>query len=490
MHLFRDINPHIPQYIMQAPWYTGAMRPTLKHQREPDERKEHYSSMDEWYIKGAQTGKVATKFREGACENCGALGHTKKFCLERPRKIGAKYSRNFASDDCEQPNLHLSYDGKRDRWNGYNPSEHKKIVEDFQKVEEVKREMKAKKLETSLLDEKHGDEGPDDEDEDDDKYADDIAMPGQKFETKQRITVRNLRIREDTAKYLYNLDVNSAFYDPKTRAMRANPFDGNGVDAKELPYAGDNFVRWSGEASDTIKKQMFAWEAYSKGTDVNVQADPTKLELLHREYQKKKDAYKEKAKGSILEKYGGQEHLDAPPMEFLLGQNEEYVEYSRHGTLVKGNKKRVVKSKYEEDVLEKNHTAVWGSYWDAGRWGYECCHSLVRGSYCIGEAGLKENILNNKEFQEADVEVVPKRATESEPVKSIIDSNSLLHQHLERIQADEKKRKEEKKKHKNKKRKRRNHETSDESCTSDSDEDDDEPTSRKVSTISHLFLSL
>ena len=36
--------------------------------------------------------------------------------------------------------------------------------------------------------------------EDDDKYADHIDMPGQKFETKQRITVRNLRIREDTAK--------------------------------------------------------------------------------------------------------------------------------------------------------------------------------------------------------------------------------------------------------------------------------------------------
>lgn len=36
--------------------------------------------------------------------------------------------------------------------------------------------------------------------DDEDKYADDIDMPGQKFETKQRITVRNLRIREDTAK--------------------------------------------------------------------------------------------------------------------------------------------------------------------------------------------------------------------------------------------------------------------------------------------------
>ena len=26
--------------------------------------------------------------------------------------------------------------------------------------------------------------------------------------------------------YLYNLDVNSAYYDPKTRSMRENPFPG------------------------------------------------------------------------------------------------------------------------------------------------------------------------------------------------------------------------------------------------------------------------
>ena len=49
-------------------------------------------------------------------------------------------------------------------------------------------------------------------------------MAGQKFDPKTRTTVRNLRIREDTAKYLYNLDPNSAFYDPKTRSMRENPF--------------------------------------------------------------------------------------------------------------------------------------------------------------------------------------------------------------------------------------------------------------------------
>lgn len=62
-----------------------------------------------------------------------------------------------------------------------------------------------------------------DEDEDADKYAEAADAVGQKLDTKTRITVRNLRIREDTAKYLINLDPSSAYYDPKTRSMRDNP---------------------------------------------------------------------------------------------------------------------------------------------------------------------------------------------------------------------------------------------------------------------------
>lgn len=53
--------------------------------------------------------------------------------------------------------------------------------------------------------------------------------------------------------------------------------------------------------------------------------------------------------------YGGQEHLDAPPRELLLAQTEEYVEYSRHGAVLKGQEKAVARSKYEEDVLINNH---------------------------------------------------------------------------------------------------------------------------------------
>lgn len=59
-----------------------------------------------------------------------------------------------------------------------------------------------------------------------------------------KTTVRNLRIREDRAKYLYNLDPNSAYYDPKTRAMRDNPMPETA--AEDLVFAGDNFIRYVG----------------------------------------------------------------------------------------------------------------------------------------------------------------------------------------------------------------------------------------------------
>lgn len=63
-----------------------------------------------------------------------------------------------------------------------------------------------------------------DEDDEKDNIGDNTI--GQHFDAKNRQSVRNLRIREDTAKFLFNLDPNSAHYDPRTRAMRANPLQG------------------------------------------------------------------------------------------------------------------------------------------------------------------------------------------------------------------------------------------------------------------------
>ena len=72
------------------------------------------------------------------------------------------------------------------------------------------------------------DSDAEDDEKAEDKYADGMNMQA-KFDAKNRVSVRNLRIREDTAKYLRNLDVNSAHYDPKTRTMRSNPYQGTGT---------------------------------------------------------------------------------------------------------------------------------------------------------------------------------------------------------------------------------------------------------------------
>lgn len=47
-----------------------------------------------------------------------------------------------------------------------------------------------------------------------------------------------------------------------------------------------------------------------------------------------------------------------------------------------------MRSRYEEDVHPSNHTSVWGSYWEAGEWGYKCCCSVVQNSYCTGKSGV------------------------------------------------------------------------------------------------------
>ncbi|CAH0391152.1 unnamed protein product [Bemisia tabaci] len=376
----RDINPHIPQYISAAPWYYGTAGPTLKHQRiQPDQKKE-FSHLDEWYKRGTNSESVAIKYRKGACENCGAITHKKKDCMERPRKIGVKYTNaNIAPDEFVQPVLKQDFDGKRDRWAGYDPAQYHTIVEQYQKVEEAKRELRAQ----SLAEKEEEEAG---EEHDEDKYVDEVDMPGTKVDSKQRITVRNLRIREDTAKYLRNLDPNSAYYDPKTRSMRENPLPGK-EDPEESEFAGENFVRFSGDTRKHATAQLFAWDAHEKGVDVHLLAEPTKLEKLRTEYEAKKDEFKHQIQKSVLEKYGGEEHLNAPPKELLLAQTENYVEFSRAGTIIKGQKESIPKSRYEEDVYINNHTSVWGSYWHDFEWGYACCHSFIKNSYCVGEAG-------------------------------------------------------------------------------------------------------
>ncbi|XP_078355230.1 pre-mRNA-splicing factor SLU7-like [Oculina patagonica] len=183
----KDINPHIPQYISQAPWYYGTSRPTLKHQRPQEEKQKQFSALNEWYNRGLQAAApAATKFRKGACENCGAMTHKKKHCLERPRRVGAKFTGDdIKADEKMQPQLSFDYDGKRDRWNGYNDDDYRKTVEEYAKLEMAKQHLKSERLEEELTEGKKPEVMDDPDSEDEDKYADRADMPGQKFDTKR-----------------------------------------------------------------------------------------------------------------------------------------------------------------------------------------------------------------------------------------------------------------------------------------------------------------
>lgn len=227
----------IIEYISQAPWYLDTGAPSLSHQRRRAEEQPE-SQLNKWYDRGTKAGPAAKKYRKGACENCGAMTHKRQDCLERPRKKGAKFTnRNIQADDISQ-DVAAGYDAKRDRWNGYDAAEHKKVYDEYAAVEAARQKLREEAIDNQTTTdlaavrkvakagkgEKDPDFGSsDEEDADEDKYADAADAVGQKLDTKTRITVRNLRIREDTAKYLINLDPDSAYYDPKTRSMRDAP---------------------------------------------------------------------------------------------------------------------------------------------------------------------------------------------------------------------------------------------------------------------------
>ncbi|KAF2674632.1 putative mRNA splicing protein [Microthyrium microscopicum] len=358
-------NQYIPSFIANAPFYVPADSTDdyLTHQRL---QKAHETDpTSKWYDRGAKRGPAATKYRKGACENCGAMTHKKKDCLSRPRKQGAKWTGADIQADEVVMDVKLGWDAKRDRWNGFSKDEYQKVVDEYNELDALRRGGEV---------EGEG-EG--------DRYEEETDMGRQ-----QSTSTRNLRLREDTAKYLLNLDLDGAQYDPKTRSLAAaeeGTGKGTGDDAKLV--AEEGFVRKGGDAAEFEKAQRYAWERQEAGAKIHLQANPTAGELALKKEAGEAEAKKAAHRKALLDKYGGDEHLGvAPGKDLMVTESETFVEYDESGG-VKGAPKVKPMSKYAEDVYPNNHTSVWGSWWSAFSWGYSCCHSTVKNSYCTGDAG-------------------------------------------------------------------------------------------------------
>ena len=227
-----------------------------------------------------------------------------------------------------------------------------------------------------------------------------------------RTTIRNLRIREDTAKYLRNLDPTSAVYDGKSRMMRENP-------NPHLPEAmqafkGDNHAKFSGDFMQLMNQEGFMIEANQVGgVEINNVAMPSQVEILQRQFREKKELLKQKKMKELIGKYGGKEYMELPEevRDSIQGHNEDVIGKGTEALIINSGVYDIkpitndrgllgLKSKYEEDIHPDTHTSVWGSYYHPHfGWAYKCCYSFDKNSICQGEKGKVESIKKEYEWE-------------------------------------------------------------------------------------------
>lgn len=423
-------NEYIPQYISSKPFYVeDLLKDTeyLSHQRAKAEQKDTIDKA-KWYERGRKTGPAATKYRKGACENCGSMTHKTRDCLSRPRKTGAKWSGKDIEADEAVEDVKLGWDAKRDRWNGYDVREYDSVVRDFEDMEELRKRTSsadAKRSEGDAEDSGKGNNDDNDNDnnnDDDTRYAEETDMG-----RNQSTSTRQLRLREDTAKYLLDLNLDSAKYDPKTRSMDTTSRSLNartGTAAGNTDLASEGFVRPSHDPSSDAaafeRAQRYAWSLQEKpttdttsttgttgtnqpppatatATRMHLEANPTASALQHKQHLASQAAQKAQRQAYLAERYGTGTGTSTSASTSTSARKHmvplavsTYTTYDPvTGRPMDAGPAPVPKSRYVEDVHPGNHTAVWGSFWREGRWGYACCHGLVRNGYCTGEEGKR-----------------------------------------------------------------------------------------------------
>ena len=415
------INPHVPEYMSRAPWYLNQEEGAgLKHQKaQPIITRNKQDFQQHSRIQGikgqtrAKYGLVAKHRRGGAANDDDGLSRPSRKrrrvktggpAPQVPAFRGGSSSSSSSFSGGGSGGDMLTYDAKRDRYNGYDPELHIKNMEKYEREQalrqKLKEEEKIKQLlakqqkalqkaaassssstanddddddselsDTALSDSDDDLDGDLDGDDDDDvklKAGKAVLFGSTQGKTFHKMTERNLRIREHTAKYLLNLDPNSAHYDPKSRSMRSNPRPQE--IAEDSTYGGDNFIRHTGDVSELANTQLFAWEAYNKGEDAaHLQANPTQVELARKQFHERKEKILEAKKKKRLEKYGGQEHMKQLKHAERFGEESRYVEYDSNGNVVKGFEVAAPRSKYIEDQHPHGHTSTWGSYFDKGK---------------------------------------------------------------------------------------------------------------------------
>lgn len=353
----KEVNPYIPKYISTVPWY---------HNKLNDDKSKDYLSH--------QRSNIAEEAIDHSIPQAGS-GINDEFELKNEVRIKKL-------DD---------YDSKRDRWHGYEADEWIQVVENWDKMKKKKQKTTTKTL---------------DEDSDDTDYELELIELGLeakdiKNNLKEDPLEKTIRDRQDVPSYILNItSSNKVLYDPKSRLTK-DPSKGFINDKNQ-------FVRkLTGEAKRLDNLQQFAWEQnrqheearqkqafekkltgianntvddseeYQVDLNLNMEASPTAMMLQAKKEQEEQSLKRKQKKNELLTKYGGKEFLRKPEELVDVSELNEPVENE-----IETDHNGLKRSGYTEDDYSTNHKTIWGSYYDLGKWGYQCCRQTTKNVRC------------------------------------------------------------------------------------------------------------
>ncbi|RXH78339.1 hypothetical protein DVH24_001857 [Malus domestica] len=146
--------------MSNAPWYLKIIRRNLKHQRkwksDPNYTKSWLNSTRREHVKRNDQISDGVMISQDSyihsSKLCRAIMHTTKLCMERPRKKEARWANMHIAPDEKIESYELDYDGKRDRWNGFDASTYAREISEDNEDDDVLKVDEAKVDESKQMD--------------------------------------------------------------------------------------------------------------------------------------------------------------------------------------------------------------------------------------------------------------------------------------------------------------------------------------------------
>lgn len=211
-------NVHIPRYIKNQPWYykeaAGKEEDYLLHHRQQKKGTLDIDNNSEPKLGPGihdefETVRINKDDVKPKCLNCGSSDHLKRDCLERPKKILKGSDKELIVK--RKASQVADWDAKQDRWFGYTGKEYDEVLKNWRNP----AQNKSDKIQ--------------DEDWDTDEeielmklglYKDHVGALKQDDSQNTKLKA-SVRLREDRAAYLNDLNSSELRYDPKSRVYKS-----------------------------------------------------------------------------------------------------------------------------------------------------------------------------------------------------------------------------------------------------------------------------